>query len=104
MVHGEPEAIAALEEKIERELGLAVTAPEIGAQYDLDKIKPEIVKRIEPVAADKVLAVEVNEAFDTIKNQVYAISRKQGQDRKTLEKLLAKIHDIEGELARINQN
>lgn len=104
LVHGEPEAIAALEEKIERELGLAVTAPEIGAQYDLDKIKPEIVKRIEPVAADKVLAVEVNEAFDTIKNQVYAISRKQGQDRKTLEKLLAKIHDIEGELARINQN
>lgn len=104
LVHGEPEAIEALEEKIEQELGLAVIAPEVGAEYDLDRIRPEVIKRIQPVAPDKVLAVEVNEAFDTIKNQVYAISRQQGQDRKTLEKLLAKIHDIQGELARINQN
>ena len=89
---------------LRQQLGLPVEAPEIGAEYDLDRIRPEVIKRVEAVDAGKVLAVEVNEAFDTIKNQVYAISRKQGQDRKVLEKLLAKIHDIEGELARINQN
>ncbi len=104
LTHGEPEAIAVLKEKIGQQLGLPVEAPEIGAEYDLDRIRPEVIKRVEAVDAGKVLAVEVNEAFDTIKNQVYAISRKQGQDRKVLEKLLAKIHDIEGELARINQN
>ncbi|MDR1194670.1 MAG: MBL fold metallo-hydrolase [Peptococcaceae bacterium] len=101
LVHGEPAAMLSLRGRIEGELGLPVTLPEMGAEYDLERIKPEVIKLTRRLPANKVLAAEVNEAFDVIKKQVAAIAGKQGQDRKILERLLRKIHEVEEELAGI---
>ena len=104
LTHGEPEAISVLEEQIIKTLGLGVIVPDMGSEYDLDQIKPEITRCIETVSEHKALAAEVDEAFDVIKNQVLDIARVPGQDRRVLEKLLAKIHEVEGDLGRIKQD
>jgi metallo-beta-lactamase family protein len=101
LVHGEDEAIQTLQEQIAKELGLATIIPCMGEEYDLQILKPEVTACVTTVPEGKVLAAEVDEAFDVIKNKVLSIARTPGQDRKVLEKLLAKIHEIEGDLARI---
>ncbi len=104
LVHGEREAIETLKRKIENEAGLPVLVPEMGVEYDLEKIRPEVVKLIKLLPEERVLRAELNEAFDVIREQVNIIARIPGQNRKTLEVMLAKIKDIENELATINQN
>ncbi len=104
LVHGEGEAITTLENRIIQDVGLPVIVPEMGAEYDLNKIKPEMLRRVVTVPDQKVMEIAVNEAFDTIKNKVVAISRERGQDRKVLEKLMAKVHEIESDLATIANN
>ncbi|MDR0469367.1 MAG: hypothetical protein LBH09_05280, partial [Peptococcaceae bacterium] len=99
LVHGEPESINVLKEEIEKNLGLPVTVPELGQEYDLEKIKPEFVKLIKVVPEEKALQAELSDAFEVIRKQVGVIARKPGQNRKTLEILLTKIKDIEAELA-----
>lgn len=104
LVHGEAEAIETLETQIVSQLGLPVMAPEMGVEYDLDKIKPEIIKRVVTVSEERILAAEVDEALDVLKKQVVRIAKEPGKDRRVLEKLLAKIHEIEDEMSRINSN
>jgi len=104
LVHGEDEAMAALEDRIVKEIGLPVIIPEMGSEYDLEKIKPEVIRRVVTVSDQKAMEIAVNEAFETIKNKVVNISRERGQDRKVLEKLLAKVNEIEADLATIANN
>jgi len=102
LVHGEPLAIAELQGKVTSELGLSVAAPEMGEEYDLAKIRPESVKFIDILPAEHILRAEVSDAFEIIRRQVNMIGKKQGQNRKTLEMLLAKIKDVESELKKLH--
>jgi len=101
LVHGENDAIDTLKLQINQELGYSVIVPEMGQEYDLQTLEPEVTGYVKMLPEGKVLAAEVYEAFDVLKNQVLTIARKPGQDRRVLEKLLAKIHEIERDLARI---
>jgi len=101
LVHGEQESIRVLKGKIEDTLGLPITVPDLGAEYDLDNIKPEIVKVIRILPEERVLKAELGEAFDVIRKQVNLVAGKPGQNRRALEVLLVKIKDIESELASI---
>jgi metallo-beta-lactamase family protein len=100
LVHGEPMAIETLKGEVESSLGFPVTVPELGEEYDLEKIKPRVIKLVKIVPEEKVLQAELYDAFDLIRRQVNAIASKPGQDRRTLEVLLTKIRDVESELAR----
>ncbi|MCL1805281.1 MAG: MBL fold metallo-hydrolase [Clostridiales bacterium] len=99
LVHGETESIGVLKTKIEDNLGLPVTVPAMGEEYDLDSIKPEMVRVIKVLPEEMVLKAELHDAFDVIRKQVNVIAGRHGQNRKTLEILLAKVKDIETELA-----
>jgi metallo-beta-lactamase family protein len=103
LVHGEAAAIETLKGKIETEAGLPVLVPEMGMEYDLEKIRPEVVKTVRRVPEEQVLRAELSEAFEVIRKQVNVIAGAPGQNRKTLEILLAKIKDVENELAVISQ-
>jgi metallo-beta-lactamase family protein len=104
LVHGEEAAIEVLKIKIDNEAGLPVLAPDMGMEYDLEKIHPEVVKTIRLIPEEKVLRAELGEAFEVIRKQVNVIAGIPGQNRKTLEILLAKIKDVENELAAISQS
>jgi metallo-beta-lactamase family protein len=103
LVHGEEDAIGTLKGKVENELGLRVIVPDLGEVYDLDRALPEVVRLIRILPREKVLRAEVSDAFAVIREQVYDISRKPGQNHKTLEKLLAKIKEVESELVSWDQ-
>jgi len=99
LVHGEQESIGALKKEVENNLGIPVTVPDMGEEYDLESIKPEVVKIVRILPDEMVLKAELHDAFDMVRKQVNAIAGQQGQNRKALEMMLVKIKDIETELA-----
>ena len=101
LVHGEEEAIADLKATIEKSLGLPITVPEMGAEYDLDKIKPEMVKIFDLATDVSHMPSELNHAFDVIRKYVNIFAGKKGQKLKNLEKLMAKVKDVEHEMMAI---
>ena len=98
LVHGEEEAIKELESAVETSLGIPVTVPELGDEYDLDKIQPEMVKVFSVMPDKKAMPSELYNAFTTIRKYINIYAGINGTDRRTLEKTLAKINDAESDL------
>ena len=104
LVHGEQESIRVLKNEIEKNPGFQATVPGMGEEYDLEKIKPEIVRLIKVLPEEDAATTELRDAFDTIRRQVNAVAGRTGQNRKPLEVLLARIKEIETELTDIYSN
>ncbi|MCL2121149.1 MAG: MBL fold metallo-hydrolase [Clostridiales bacterium] len=99
LVHGEEAAIRVLQDKVEKQTGLPVTVPDLGAEFDLDRIKPEITKVYKILPKTKKVPSELYNAFQNIRKYVNIIAGKPGKNHKSLEKLLVQIKDIEEEIA-----
>ena len=99
LVHGEELAIGVLAEAIEKKVGLPVTVPDLGEEYDLDQLTPERVTVYDLLPKERVLQAEVSDAFMVIRNRVNHMAGTLGRNRRSLEVLLAKIKDVENELA-----
>jgi metallo-beta-lactamase family protein len=99
LVHGEQEAAEALSRLIRDELGLSVEIPAQGTVYDLSELEFEAV-RAGAVSERRLLAAELGEAFEKIKGRITDISRDPKHDKKVLERLLARVYELEAELGR----
>ena len=104
LTHGEPEAIDTLKGRVEKLLGLPVIAPMHSDVHSLDTPIPAVAEKKAVSLPGQGDVAAVDDAFVAIREQLGKIAATPGKDRKALEKLLARVHEIEEELARANQN
>jgi metallo-beta-lactamase family protein len=100
LVHGEQEAAEALSRLIREELGLAVEIPDQGTVYDLSGFEPVLAGAQSGAPERRLLAAELGEAFDQIKGRITDISRDPRHDKKVLQRLLARVYELEAELRK----
>ena len=104
LVHGEEEAIRALKEAIEKNIGFQVSVPDLGSEYDLDSMKQEFMQILQVLPGEKLMPSELGSAFAAIRKYVNIYAGKKGQNRKPLEKILLKIKDLEEDMANELEN
>ena len=99
LVHGEEEAIHELGEIVEGSLGLPVTVPEMGEVFDLEGMQPETVAVVSLLPEVNSLPSELIDAFDVIRKYINLYASKKGQKRKDLEKSMARLRNMENDMA-----
>jgi metallo-beta-lactamase family protein len=100
LVHGEWEAAETLSRLIRDELDLAADIPEQGAVFDLSGLEPAAAGARTAMPERRFLAAELGEAFDKIKGRITDISRDPKHDQKVLQRLLARVYELEAELRK----
>lgn len=99
LVHGEEEALNALERVIEAELGLDVQIARYNAFYDLEHGVEETVEVPVILQSYKEIA-GISEAFLVIKDRISQMAKHKGKDVRELQRILAQLHEIEREISK----